>query len=385
MHILLFSLILLTILLPFGCGSGSDSEGPDNTNQTPPPAEAGILKGKINGSDWTFVSGKVETKADGKLSLDLYGVDTEMPCYFQADTKDAPFVLFSLKAAVGEYPLSEVGTSAEPVLLNMVYNQGVDRPSMNYLTGKGTIVIDSIGEDFVKGRLVAGDKPTHLISGSFAATVCGDKKTDRSISGSWEESEISAATSLYTRKDSATGESSYVLLAPYMWGDDLQAKVYKVNSGSFSSYDTGGSFSYLKSSKVLLQKPFKGNPSQWTLVTDCPDIVPEPMLSACKLAQQTKKLANRGGPTPTLSLESPYGLSQSNAKLSDLQKMGDIILDNYEAFKLFSSTHKLTSLVLANNSPLHVGFYSEGETFDIYPDDALNEATLKTLLGLSEK
>ena len=109
------------------------------------------------------------------------------------------------------------------------------------------------------------------------------------------------------------------------------------------------------------------------------------MLSACKLAQQTKKLANRGGPTPTLSLESPYGLSQSNAKLSDLQKMGDIILDNYEAFKLFSSTHKLTSLVLANNSPLHVGFYSEGETFDIYPDDALNEATLKTLLGLSEK
>ena len=88
----------LVLVLVAACGSKGGSYTVDDI-------ESGPVKGTIGGADWAMVTANIQADpfGDGSLSISLYAEELETCGYASTEL---PFVLFSVDAAVGEYPLS---------------------------------------------------------------------------------------------------------------------------------------------------------------------------------------------------------------------------------------------------------------------------------------
>ena len=120
-----------------------------------------LLTGKIGGTAWMVVSGKVSAGFDaGTLSYTLY--DTYVPdiCntfYFSSRS----VVLFSLPEATGSYSL---GLSSNTVTL---YDG-----STNYIVTSGSVEIDTLTAGQAAGSMDATYDSNNSVSGEFALTRC---------------------------------------------------------------------------------------------------------------------------------------------------------------------------------------------------------------------
>lgn len=368
------------------CGSQSDDESGSGSGVLP-NLGAPAITGAVNGIPWNFVSGRAEKQSDGKLVFSLFSATAGLPCYYQNDLKTNPQVTFVLPGAVGVYPLTDAIGSDKAngaVLVNMVYHQSDDKPPMNYLTGSGAIALDSLTTNTATGRLTAGDKDTHKISGSFTVEVCGDIKLDRiDVSGEWLFEDLKKSAGLYL-----SPQGSYGLLVPYHYDGQLRGAFYRYDSDHFTTTHEEDFFAYIKSAHVLLGESWQSGQSMyakkqsiWKPVGSC-EGVSGAMLAACNLLKEVMQLASAEAPIPTLSLQSGYGFDQHNEKLTELSALVAILAANPANYHSFASQHKLKFLVVANTAAEHEGFYLEDATFDINTASGHTAAALRTLLGI---
>jgi hypothetical protein len=153
-----FLAALLGSIALFGCGGSGSYSAADIKDQTP--------QGTINGKTWSLV--KAEAKLSSfettKLDLSLYGEDAK-PCGIGfSPTKE--FVIFSVKNAVGEYPLKlELSADAQTVTF-------VTPPASNTIAASGVLKVESTAADKVTIGVVADAGSGGQINGKFTADIC---------------------------------------------------------------------------------------------------------------------------------------------------------------------------------------------------------------------
>lgn len=137
-------------LFTAGCDGGPSYEIAD-----------GALSGKINSTDWTFVSGETnDFLSDEKgFFTTLYAEKIEA-CGFGAPTKD--IVLLDVPKVVGDYDLG------------LTHNVTMAHDSDNKVAITGLLTVEEITDTEVKAGVYAifNDDPDYEISGHFTATVC---------------------------------------------------------------------------------------------------------------------------------------------------------------------------------------------------------------------
>ena len=147
------------VALATACGS-------DSNDYTVDDIESSLVSGSIGGASWEMVEAIAEVDAfdDTQISFSVYGEDVE-DCGFAIDPT-GPFLLFSLPAESGEYPLSFSLTEGGTTLTM------VEPPSTNTIVSEGLIDLTIDGDQIDVG-LVARVDDANEVNGSFSTTLCG--------------------------------------------------------------------------------------------------------------------------------------------------------------------------------------------------------------------
>lgn len=131
--------------------------------------KAGVLDGTINGTAWTFMSGRVKkdqlaTNTGGdRYYLELWETSEADPCNV--------FISKSNRKIISSIPL-KVGTINLDNMTNVTMAYQANGVSENMVATSGRFAIDEIGNGVVKGRLVAAYDTNNSVNGTFTLSLC---------------------------------------------------------------------------------------------------------------------------------------------------------------------------------------------------------------------
>jgi hypothetical protein len=159
------NLLLITLLSVFCIACNVEVEGDDENNSTPAPVVEAIkpatMDGQVGGNAWTFLKGRVKasTFSQGKFDFDFWDEDIQNPC--------DKFTYGSDRKLMGMLPLS-VGTHS----LNMENNITFFHDNQNNIATNGSLVIESIEGDIVRGKMIAKFDEANYANGEFELVLC---------------------------------------------------------------------------------------------------------------------------------------------------------------------------------------------------------------------
>jgi len=153
--------VVLLLIAHAGCGDVNLGEGGGGV-KSQALDRSRVASGKIDGVDWTFVSGAA-TVTEGKLMIELASIENDKPCDVFGPKGDQ--LLFTrIPEGPGETQLSMENT--------LTFFSSKDGQSMNYIATEGQIVIDEVTAIEVKGALVSTFDDSNHINGTFTLTLC---------------------------------------------------------------------------------------------------------------------------------------------------------------------------------------------------------------------
>lgn len=149
-------------------GCGVDLTGAQSPNSTFTAASIidQVPTGIVDGQSWTLVKAEAETDYFDKdrLSLKLYTEDVTT-CGF-GNSAEKPFLLFSVKKSVGEYPLNfSFGEGGQTVTF-------VTPPASNTIVSEGIIVIEELTEEKLTMGILAQTSQGEVVNGKFTVDLC---------------------------------------------------------------------------------------------------------------------------------------------------------------------------------------------------------------------
>ena len=156
-------LLLITLLsvLCIACSIETEVEDVSTSQPVVEPIKAATMDGEVGGNAWTFIKGRVKASSfsQGKFDFDFWDEDFENEC--------DNFTFGSAKKLIGMLPLS-VGT----IELNMENNITFFHDNQNNIATSGRLVIESIENDIVRGKLIAKFDESNYTNGEFELVLC---------------------------------------------------------------------------------------------------------------------------------------------------------------------------------------------------------------------
>ncbi len=154
----LLPIALVSLALGTACG-GKNFDESDIIDQP--------LQGTLNGEAWELASAGVSVDPfdETELSFDLLGEDGDA-CGFNENT--SPYVIFSLPAEEGVYPLSLSLTDLEGSR-TITY---VVPPSDNYIVTNGAVTVDAISDTEITVGIVGYVDDDFELNGTFTTEFC---------------------------------------------------------------------------------------------------------------------------------------------------------------------------------------------------------------------
>lgn len=172
-----FALIGTAFALASCMGSSDDSDSKDDKNKYEFKDQA--LTGKINKTDWNFVSGYARLSAvDSSYSYSFTLTDTtgDDPCSIWMDGTYEK-VIFAIKSASEKletkvYPIQmKLFKLEESQTVTLVYRVDGGTPN-NSIATRGAIEILEVTDTTIKGRLDAYANDFSSVNGNFEVNLC---------------------------------------------------------------------------------------------------------------------------------------------------------------------------------------------------------------------